>query len=186
MCCVAILCSATSSNISASTWSCYWQKSPLQRKEANAIAELNNGNFCLPWHHWKSFQENKVIGYNQSNCTKAELLTCYCVSAKLRADNSTDIDYYLGHCIYGCFMSKFSQYYNISTESTLKGEKCALSSYRFTLWQMWTRLWCSQLFIQYTLCSLSQYHPLEKHFALHCHCLWTSHSVLDVYCCVHS
>ena len=51
--------------------------------EANVVAEFNNNNICFPRHHWKSFQENKVIRYNQSNCTKAELLTCYRVSAKL-------------------------------------------------------------------------------------------------------
>ena len=95
-------------------------------KEANAVAKFNNGNFCLPRDHWKRFQENKVIRYNQSNCTKAELLTCHCVSAKLRAGTSTEIDYYFGHCLYGCFMNNFSQYYDISTESALKGEKCAL------------------------------------------------------------
>ena len=94
-------------------------------EEANAVAEFNS-NFCLPRDHWKSFQENRVIRYNQRNCTKAELLTCYCVLAKLRAGNSTDFDYYLEHCIYGCFMNKSFQYHDISIESALKGEKCAL------------------------------------------------------------
>ena len=84
---------------------------------------INNNSYCLPRIHWKNYEESKVIRYNQSNCTKAELLKCYCVSAKLGATmNSTE--FVLGHCFFGCFVSKFSQYYDISTEGVLTDKNC--------------------------------------------------------------
>ena len=90
-------------------------------RDENAVAEDNKTCF----HIWKTLNKLYIVQYHSNDCSKVDVLSCYCLTSAgdhtTSTTNTATPNYYIGHCVYGCFhKNHVNEYLTIST-SDLNG-----------------------------------------------------------------
>ena len=92
-----------------------------------------NESCTLPrWKLPRYTNQGLIVRYN-TKC-EASLLRCFCLTASTKTNNSTAVQFALGQCLEGCFITdKYSEYRTVAVDDSLNNSLCSQYSRNGTL-----------------------------------------------------